>query len=130
MLLSDAINAARTEHEIFFLLTSYIDALGHSVSPGSVPDAVLALPLAGRSDLERRAAELGCQLDDDLSPRRRERRPAIAEGFSILITAVLALDRVGTEQRRRADESDLAVTTPAWLPAPRPGRCVEPESAR
>lgn len=128
MMLSDAINAARSEHEVYFLVTSYIDALGHSLDPASVPDTLLTLPLRGRSDLEQRAAVLGRQLDDELRPRRSERRPAIGEAFSLLITALLALERIEAEQRKRLNES--AGATPAWFLAPPPGRCVGPESAR
>lgn len=130
MLLCDAINAARTEHEIFFLLTSYIDALGHGASPGSVPDALLTLPLGGRCDLERRAAQLGRQLDDKLRPGRGGRCAVAAEAFDTLITALLALERIEAEQCTRAGEAGNAVTTPAWLLSPGPGRCVGPESAR
>lgn len=51
----DAMAQARTTHEVFFLLTAYIEHLGHSDMARTLPVHLTTLPLSGTQDVRRRA---------------------------------------------------------------------------
>lgn len=53
MLINEAIKLAQTEHVVYFLLTAYVETLGHADNYG-IPEKVRRLPLDGQSDVQER----------------------------------------------------------------------------
>lgn len=54
MELCTAMSEATSEHVVFFLTTSYIEALQHGMCASALPAHLTTLPLNGISDLKRR----------------------------------------------------------------------------
>lgn len=54
MLIHEAIREANTRHEIFFLLTAYVEAVGYCDKGNLLPWQVRELPLAGIEDVKAR----------------------------------------------------------------------------
>ena len=62
MLIKDAIREANTEHEIFFLLTAYVEALGYCDKLNLLPWQMRDLPVAGADDVKARVYGLHLRL--------------------------------------------------------------------
>lgn len=62
MLMRDAIQQANTEHEIFFLLTAYVEAVGYCDKLQLLPWQMRDLPLAGADDVKARISGLHLRL--------------------------------------------------------------------
>ena len=62
MLIRDAIQQANTEHEIFFLLTAYVEAVGDCDKLQLLPWQMRDLPLAGADDVKARIYGLHLRL--------------------------------------------------------------------
>lgn len=58
MMIRDAIREASSRHEIFFLLTAYVEAVGYRDERNQLPWQVRALPLAGTDDVKARVHTL------------------------------------------------------------------------
>jgi len=58
MTLTDAIRAASTRHEIYFLLTSYVEAVRYCDKLCYLPAPMRDLPIMGMDDLKARVEEL------------------------------------------------------------------------
>lgn len=56
--ITDAIRLARSEHVVYFLLTTYVETCAHHDNDGTLPEAVKRLPIAGESDLAERIRAL------------------------------------------------------------------------
>lgn len=54
MLIHEAIRDANTRHEVFFLLTAYVEAVGYCDQENLLPWQVRELPLAGIEDVKAR----------------------------------------------------------------------------
>ncbi|HXV12552.1 MAG TPA: hypothetical protein VD839_17255 [Burkholderiales bacterium] len=54
MLIHEAIREANTRHEVFFLLTAYVEAVGYCDKGSLLPWQVRELPLAGIEDVKAR----------------------------------------------------------------------------
>jgi hypothetical protein len=59
MSIREAIEQARSEYHVYFLLTAYIENLHHSDCASVLPAHLTALPLNGVSDLKQRHDVLG-----------------------------------------------------------------------
>ena len=88
MSMIDLIRNADSEVNIYALLTSYIDALGHSDKGMLVAQSLLALPIYGAADLQARYSLLLAELD--LASRRLDHQVCIVykEALAILATAL------------------------------------------
>ncbi len=53
MIITDAISRANSKHAVYFLLASYLEAVGSGIER-RLPDRVSRLPLAGLNDLQTR----------------------------------------------------------------------------
>lgn len=58
MMIADAIAEATTEHEVYFLLTAYLESVRYGDQHGLLPDDLTRLPLAGPVDVENRLQHL------------------------------------------------------------------------
>ena len=88
MSMIDLIRNADSEVNIYALLTSYIDALGHSDKGMLVAQSLLAPPIYGAADLQARYSLLLAELD--LASRRLDHQVCIVykEALAILATAL------------------------------------------
>ena len=63
MTINDVIREAKSEHEVYFLLTAYVEAVRYVDRMSSLPASVRELPLNGMDDVKARfdglQAELG-----------------------------------------------------------------------
>ena len=62
-MLADTIRNANTEHEIYSLLTSYIETVRVSKELQVIPEPITRLPLNGVADLRTRFTQLMLELD-------------------------------------------------------------------
>lgn len=92
MLINEAIRKAGTKHEIFFLLTAYVEAVGYCDSGKLLPWQVRELPLAGIEDVKARIYGLHLRTrgmtpgyDDEFACR------AVDEALDVYTTALRCL---------------------------------------
>jgi hypothetical protein len=91
MLIKDAIREANTEHEIFFLLTAYVEALGYCDKLNLLPWQMRDLPVAGADDVKARVYGLHLRLHGLTPDSDTAIRSAIHEALEILNTALRRL---------------------------------------
>jgi hypothetical protein len=58
MHITQVIREARNEHALYFLLTAYVEAVGHGRAPQLISEYALQLPLKDRRDVEERCRVL------------------------------------------------------------------------
>jgi hypothetical protein len=64
LIITDALMYAETKYVVYFLLTSYMEALDHLDRPrSSLPSEVTRLPVTGKGDLNERVATLSMTID-------------------------------------------------------------------
>src|SRR5258706_16025479 len=63
MMIADVIRSAATEHEIYFLLTAYVEAVRFFDKLNDVPEHMASLPLAGVDDVKSRFNKIFAGLD-------------------------------------------------------------------
>lgn len=99
---TDIIRTADNAHEIYFLLTSYIDALRSSTRVDSAPESLTQLPLDGRDDVKNRFDKLMVELDAASKGLDERGRIVTKEALHILGTALNRLASIEEEEKRRA----------------------------
>jgi len=92
MLIHEAIREANTRHEVFFLLTAYVEAVGYCDKGNLLPWQVRELPLAGIEDVKARIYGLHLRArgmmpgyDDEIARR------SIDEALDVYTTALRRL---------------------------------------
>lgn len=105
MLINDAIREASTEHEIFFLLTAYVEAVGYCDKLQLLPGEMRDLPLAGASDVKARVHALQQRLQSVASGSDIAARSTMGEALEIFNTA---LRRLGSLQAGKATALSFA----------------------
>ena len=100
MMIVDAIRSASSRHAIYFLVTAYIESLAHFERASGVPRQGLALPVAGRADLEERLAML-------------ESHAGVPLEAIVPITELRAVLAGAIDRLRALDESATAPLMPA-----------------
>src|SRR5262245_33848549 len=63
MMIADVIRHAKTEHEIYFLLTAYLESIQFGNGKNFASRTTIKLPLAGSQDLQQRFNQLVIDLD-------------------------------------------------------------------
>jgi hypothetical protein len=96
--LNDVIREATSEHEVFFLLTSYVEAVRHGDLLSVLPGPVRELPLNGLDDVRTRVDGLRAELGS--SPRNRQTRVIVEESTEIFCEALNRLQCLEWEKRR------------------------------
>jgi len=106
----DVIRGAETEHEIYFLLTSYIQAVRHSDRLRLAPELLARLPLHGMSDVQLRFEALVPELDK--ASRRLDGKGCvlIREALNVFGTA---LDRLTALELQSLRPASGAAARPA-----------------
>jgi hypothetical protein len=87
MQLTDLIRASASDHEIRFLLSSYLDAVRHGREPSSLVESAISTPLTDVSDVNRSIAALLGELD--IASKRLDDRGCaqIKEALQVFATA-------------------------------------------
>ena len=97
MLITHAIEFARTEHVVHFLLASYVETLEYYETTRTLlPDEVRGLPLAGSPDVHRRLRLLRTLLDS-CDVAAHDSRRTIEEAVDVFAAAsrrLILFDRV------------------------------------
>ena len=88
MNLGNVILDADSEHEIYFLLTSYVEALRYCRQLHCLPGAVARLPLAGLDDVRMRFSALAVSLADASRPLDQRARAALTEAACVFGAAL------------------------------------------
>jgi len=91
MPIRDAIQEGNTEHEIFFLLTAYIEALSFCDKLNLLPWQMRELPLAGAADVKARYDSLRPRLHAITSDAESGTRHVIEEALTVFSTALRRL---------------------------------------
>jgi len=99
-MIADVICKADTSNEIYFLLTSYIEAMQFSGVPSGIAPDILHLPLQGRIDVKRRFGKLLVELDG--ASRRLDDQSclAIREALHVFGAALNRLRTIDNETPR------------------------------
>ncbi len=95
---TDAIRTAENEHEIYFLLTSYADAVRYDRPVESVPEPITRLPVKGPNDVKERFDQLVPELD---AASKRLDDKAVALIKQALHTYGTALGRLHSLEKER-----------------------------
>jgi len=103
MTINDVIREAKSEHEVYFLLTAYVEAVRYVDKMSFLPASVRDLPLNGMADVKARFDGLKAELDQ-LSNNDDSRSLAIVkESADILGNALARLQWLEQQKRRQGD---------------------------
>ena len=102
---TDVIRTAENEHEIFFLLTSYAEAVRYDRPMQPLPEAITRLPVRGVADVWERFDQLVPELDA-ASKRLDDRAVALIK--QALHTYGTALGRLQTLERDKSGAATAA----------------------
>ena len=97
--LNEVIREATNEHEVYFLLTAYVEAVRHGDMLSSLPGQVRELPLQGLDDVRTRVDGLRAELG---STRNTRTRGIVMESTEIFSEALNRLQCLEWEKRRAA----------------------------
>ena len=105
-MITDVMREARTEYEVYFLLTSYIEAVRSCERSRSVPEQITALPIAGKLDVRTRYEQLIGGMDSASQTLDDDSYALLREALDILGTALNCLwsldrDAAGLSAGRR-----------------------------
>jgi len=111
---ADVIREAKNEHEIFFLLTSYVEAVRFGDQLNLVPEGVKKLPLTGISQVRQQLQQLMVELDKASKDLNDNACVVIKEALHLFSTAVNRLESLGdakpqpVPERRRRERRQYA----------------------
>lgn len=91
MMISDVILEANSEHEIFFLLTAYVESIRYCDRLGTLPENLTRLPLSGIGDVQRKLEALNAGLGQHFEDCNGRTNAILREAADILRAA---LDRL------------------------------------
>lgn len=91
----DAICESDSEHEIYFLLTAYVEAIRHCDKLGNLPERLTRLSFPGVEDLKNQVEELRA----DFGEIGERDRAVIREAIEIFCAAIERLDTLAAETR-------------------------------
>lgn len=104
MMIADVIRQSRTEHEVYFLLTAYIDAVRFGDKVDCLSESMTLLPLTGIGDVSERFDRLIGELDAASRQLDDKACEAIKEALHIFGVALKRLRSPSGEQHRSLTE--------------------------
>jgi len=116
MMIIDVIRQAGDEHEIFFLVSAYIEAVRHCDKLKTLPEHMWTLPLAGTDDLETRTEGLESKLDGPSQPLPERERLIVCEAVDIFAAALYrlhALEQATPHRQESVENSSCPPRTDA-----------------
>jgi hypothetical protein len=105
MLIVDVIREAENEHEIYFLLTSYVEAVRYCDKLTILPDPMRELPFVGMEDVQARIEALRGELGEPSREADRRDRDIVTEAMAIFN---VALDRLVSLKERTLRQMPMA----------------------
>lgn len=116
MIIANIIRDLHTEHEIYFFVTAYIEAVRYCDKFAFLPARMTDLPLQGKEDLQTRFEQLIVELDK--ASRRLDDKACVVlkEALSVLGTALTCL-RLLQIKRRCAPSGIVEPSVSPWFPA-------------
>jgi hypothetical protein len=118
---ADVIREAKNEHEIYFLLTSYVEAVRFGDQLNLVPQSVKTLPLAGLGHVKQQLQRI-VELDKASRDLNDNTCAVIKEALQLFSTAVDRLESLGDAkpqplpERRRAERRQTDVVRRSHVP--------------
>jgi hypothetical protein len=94
MMISDVILEANNEHEIFFLLTAYVESLRYCDKLGTLPQGLTRLPLSGAGDVQSKFIGIRAVLNDEVEDCGTRTYAILREAVDVFGAAVDRLDRL------------------------------------
>jgi hypothetical protein len=110
MMITNFIREANTEHEIYFMLTAFIEAMRFSDKLNLLSEHLTSLPVTGMDDVRGRSAKLIAELDG-ASQRLDDRACMVVK--QALVVFGTALTRLELFQRMAQPQRSAPQTT-AW----------------
>lgn len=102
MTINDVIREAKSEHEVYFLLTAYVEAVRYCDRLSFLPAQVRELPLNGLEDVSTRIDGLRAELDRSSTHEAdSQSRAIVKETADVLGDAWNRLQWLEREKRRR-----------------------------
>ena len=99
---ADIIRSVNTEHEVYFLLTSYIEAMRYcDQRHRCIPEHIVRLPLNGATDIKERFVQLMLELDRASKRLDDESCAVIREGVYVFGFALSRLNALHEQCVRR-----------------------------
>ena len=92
---ADVIREAKNEHEIYFLLTAYVEAVRFGDQLNLVPESVKTLPLAGNAHVRAQLQQLMVELDKASRNLNDNACVVIKEALHLFSTAADRLESLG-----------------------------------
>ena len=105
MLIVDVIREAANEHEIYFLLTSYVEAVRYCDKLTILPDPMRELPFVGMEDVRARIEALRDELGRPSREAGRRDHDIVREAMAIF---TVALDRLVSLKGRTLRQMPMA----------------------
>ena len=117
MIIANIIRELHTEHEIYFFLTAYIEAVRYCDKLAFLPAQMSDLPLQGKEDLQARFDQLIIELDK--ASRRLDDKACVVikEALAVLGTALTCLRLLHSKRRWTPPGVGKPSVTP-WLLIP------------
>lgn len=91
-MITDVIRDAESEHQIYFLLTAYLEAVRYSDKLNLLPDTVTRLPIASMADVKARFEHLFIVLDCESKGLNDRVCMVLKEALHIFSTAINRLE--------------------------------------
>jgi hypothetical protein len=120
-MITDVIREAKSEHEIYFLLTAYLEAIHFSDKLQPQPELADILPIASIEKVRDRFEHFIVELDRASKELNHEACLVLKEGMLIFNTALRRLEWLANRQnlpegRRRERQAPLGVLRGAYIP--------------
>jgi hypothetical protein len=84
MMISDVIAEAGTEHEIYFLLTAYLESVRFGDRFGLLPEHITRLPVSGPADVKKRLDDLRTECAQAMFQSNERTRRFITEALDVV----------------------------------------------
>ena len=101
MLIIDVIREANNEHEIYFLLTAYVEAVRYCDKLNILPDPMRELPFIGMEDVRARIEVLGSELGKPSREAEGRDYDIVREALAIFAAALNRLVSLEEKKLRR-----------------------------
>ena len=103
MTINDVIREAKSEHEVYFLLTAYVEAVRYVDRMSLLPASVRDLPLNGVDDVKARFDGLRTELGQLSHGNDSRSRAIVKESAGILGDALARLQWLEQEKDKQGD---------------------------
>ena len=114
-MITDVIRDAETEHEVYFLLTAYVEAVGFGDQLNLLPEPIKTLPLTGKHQVRERFEQLVIELDKASQRLNDNACVVIKEALHIFSSALSRLESLpdyksrSSHERRKCERRQVSV---------------------